>query len=207
MTLQINETFCYTIGHSNHTISNFIKLLQFHKIDYVIDVRSMPYSKYTPEFNKNNLYKKLEFENIHYRHLGNKLGGQYTNPKLLSPEGIIDYKKVRQRPEFKEGIQEVIKLIQRGKRVTLMCMEKDPFDCHRFVLISYSLAKDGLNVAHILENGGLISNKDLENKLFKIHGQKTLLDNYGNAKETEIEKCYEKRNWDIGYSTYKGAFL
>ena len=47
----------------------------------------------------------------------------------------------------------------------------------------------------------------LENKLFKIHGQKTLLDNYGNAKETEIEKCYEKRNWDIGYSIYKGALL
>ncbi|MBN2488007.1 MAG: DUF488 domain-containing protein [Methanosarcinaceae archaeon] len=178
-----------------------------HGVDCVIDVRSIPYSKYTPEFNKNNLYKKLDFQKICYRYLGNKLGGRYSNPNLFSAEGFVDYKKVRQRAEFKEGIQEIIKLIQKGRRVTLMCMEKEPFDCHRFVLISYSLTNDGINVEHILENGELISNKDLENRLFKMYGQKKLFDAYGDSKENELEKYYEKRNWDIGYSIHKETQL
>lgn len=195
-----NGQICYTIGHSNHTFANFIKLLQLYDIEYVIDVRSSPFSNYTPQFNKKELENKLNDSNISYLYLGNKVGGRYNDSKLLSKNGIVDYNKVRRTKVFEGGIQKIIELIEKGKIITLMCSEKEPFDCHRFVLVSYSLSRSGIDVIHILENGNIITNNELENKLIKMYGQKTLFDSFNSSKTDDLDNCYEKRNWDIAYS-------
>ena len=156
---------CYTIGHSNNTIDKFIRLLDDHNIDIIVDVRSSPYSKYVPHFNKEALGIKLNEQDILYLFMGDKLGGKYNDPDLLFSDGSVDYAKVSQTNEFIEGIRNVIEEIKSGKILAIMCSEKDPFDCHRFVLISHQLEKRSITVKHILGNGDVVLNNVLEEKL------------------------------------------
>ena len=60
----------YTIGHSNHSTEKFIELLLKHEITAVCDVRSQPYSKFNPQFNRENIQKELKQSNIAYVFLG-----------------------------------------------------------------------------------------------------------------------------------------
>jgi len=179
---------CYSIGHSNHPIEEFLNFLKKYQITTLIDVRSYPFSKYQPQFNQENLEKFLIKENISYRFFGKNLGGRYNDPKLQFPDGIVDYNKVRQRLEFQEGIKEVEKIIQEGNQVALMCSEKDPFDCHRALLISRVLDRDGIIVDHILNNGQIESQKSIEERLKNY---------YNNFSEGVLESLYERRNRDL----------
>ena len=177
-----------TIGHSNHPIAAFIDLLKKYKVETLIDVRSYPVSKYQPQFNQENLEKCLNNENITYQFLGNLLGGRYKDPRYLYPDGVVDYNKVRERPEFQEGIKKVEHLIKEGKHLALMCAEKDPFDCHRFVLISKNLNHDGISIDHILNDGLLVSQESLEERL-RSHYHILLNEN--------LETLYARRNRDL----------
>lgn len=194
---------CFTIGHSNHVIDAFIKLLKLHNINLIIDVRSVPYSRFTPWFNRENIKVKLEGNNISYLYMGDSLGARYTDPELLFPDGKVDFKKIRERKEFKESISKAIERIRGGNIVSLMCSEKDPLMCHRFVLISYQLAKEGIIVEHILENGDTKLNGDLEkellNKYEDKHGQIALFEGL-DSEEKRVEEAYEKKNFEIGYT-------
>lgn len=179
---------CYSIGHSNHPMDVFLNFLKKFQINTLIDVRSYPFSKYQPQFNQENLENFLIKENINYRFFGKNLGGRYNDPKLQFPDGIVDYNKVRQRPEFQEAIKELERIIQNGNRVALMCSEKDPFDCHRSLLISKVLDRDGIIVDHILNNGQTESQKSMEERL---------RDYYHNYSEGVLDSLYEKRNRDL----------
>ena len=158
---------CYTIGHSNHTIEKFIKLLKQNSIDCLIDVRSSPYSRHVPQYNKENLERDLKSHEIRYIFMGQELGARHTATDLLFPEGGVDFSKVRDTQSFKQGILRVIDGIGKGFKIALMCAEKDPMDCHRFALVSYALRESGISVWHILEDGTAISNEDLEVLLLK----------------------------------------
>jgi uncharacterized protein (DUF488 family) len=190
---------CYTIGHSNHSLDVFLSLLKKNHINFLIDVRSYPYSKYTPQFDKTNLEQYLKSKNIDYSYFGNELGGLQKDPSVLLPDGRTDYNKVREKKEYQKCIDYLLTQIHNGKRISLMCVEKDPFDCHRFVLLSYSLKIEGIQVFHILENGELLSNEILEGKLQKKYAQTTLFDSQC-TNDNSIEKLYEKRNIDIAKS-------
>jgi uncharacterized protein (DUF488 family) len=191
---------CYTIGHSNHPIKEFIDLLKLHGIDCVVDVRSSPYSSYTPQYNKNDFRKKVQEYGIDYVYLGNRVGGRYQEKKYLFPNGTVNYGEVRKSTLFNTGISKILSLLSNHKAVSLMCSEKEPFDCHRFVLVSFSLSKMGIEVLHILEDGVIVSNKALEKRLINMYGQKTLSDSFSSPKDKELESLYEKRNLDIAYS-------
>ncbi len=191
---------CYTIGHSNHTIEQFIQLLEMHNIDLIVDVRSYPNSKYVPHFNIDELENTLNECNISYLFMGDKLGGRYNNPDLLFSDGSVDYTKVSQTDEFVDGIQCVIDKINGGKILAIMCSEKNPFDCHRFVLVSYQLEKRGVKVKHILGNGDIILNDALEEKLMQLYNieyQQTSLFGPAMTKAEAIEEAYLARNKEI----------
>lgn len=194
---------CFTIGHSTYESETFVKLLKLNNIEWLVDVRSVPYSQYNPQYNKENIKVFLENNGISYIFMGDLLGARYSNPELFFPDKeIVDFNKVRRTNEFNLGIERVIKGIKEGYKVCLMCSEKDPFECHRFVLVSCTLAKKGIDVKHILENGDVIFNEALEERLlskYKIeYGNPTLFDST-KTKEAAIEEGYEKRNRDIGY--------
>lgn len=145
----------YTVGHSNHSIEFFIGLLRKFNIQVVVDVRSYPYSKYVPHFNRENLKPALKEVNIEYVYMGDVLGGRYTmgrKKELVKPNGKIDWQKVREQDFFKEGIDKLIKL-GKNKTVAIMCAEENPLRCHRFFLISPALVEQKIEVVHIRKTG------------------------------------------------------
>jgi len=182
---------CYTIGHSNHPIEEFIDILKKIRIRCIIDVRTVPSSQYSPQFNRENIQTWLEREGIEYTFLGNMIGGRYTDPALLDSHGSVDYEKVEQRQLFQSGIDQVCEILNTGKPAALMCSEKDPLDCHRFVLVSNALSKKGVAVDHILFDGSIASTYDLENKLRQM---------YKSSRDSEITALYRRRNKEVAFN-------
>ncbi|MCF7918495.1 MAG: DUF488 domain-containing protein [Candidatus Cloacimonetes bacterium] len=158
----------YTIGHSNHPVELFINMLKDRGINLIIDIRSMPYSRYAGDYNKTPLKAILELDDIDYIFMGDLLGGRYTDPSLLFYDGKVDFGKVSQTDSFKKGINRIIDFVQKRHTVALMCSEKNPLECHRFAMIAPTLMEKGYEVLHILPEM-LIGHKTLEDKLFEYY--------------------------------------
>ena len=131
----------FTIGHSTHKIEFFISLLNKFRITCVIDVRSSPHSRIAPQYNKSSLNSILREHNIVYMHFEKEFGARHTKPSLLDEDGNVDFDKVRETTEFKQGVERLINGLGLGYKIALMCSEANPFDCHRFTMISYQLVK------------------------------------------------------------------
>jgi uncharacterized protein (DUF488 family) len=121
---------CYTIGHSHHSVEAFINILQRSDIDCIVDVRSVPYSQYAPQFDRSTLKTELIDHNIYYIYMGDKLGGRYEEDYLLFPDGTVNYSRVRQTRHFQKGIKRLVEGVRSGYRISLVCTEKNPLDCH-----------------------------------------------------------------------------
>lgn len=188
---------CFTIGHSNHSMNDFISLVKSNQINCIIDVRSSPYSRYASHFNKESLSEYLKREGIGYIFMGNCLGARYENKNLLFPSGKVDFSKVVLTQEFLNGISRIIDGIRKGFQIALVCSEKNPFDCHRFVLVSKSLKEQGIEVKHILPEK-IITQSELENLLFEKY-KISKHDLFSTEKEN-LELAYQKRNLDIAYN-------
>lgn len=160
----------YTIGHSNHPGERFLKLLQDHGIEVVADVRSRPYSRYVPHFNRKALAQKLAEVDIRYLFLGRELGGK---PQDLgkSLAGAVVWEYLRSRPRFREGLGRLL-AEARQARVCVLCAEADPARCHRGQLLAPELIARGMQVGHILADGQLLDHRDL--KVQPPPGQKRL---------------------------------
>ena len=141
----------YTIGHSNITQESFIELLKLFKIQLVVDVRSSPYSKYVPHFNRENINKSLKENNIRYIFLGSYIGGKPKEEKYYK-DGKVDYDLIVKTEHYNEGIDKIMTL-NRDDNIVLMCSEEDPKSCHRHHLITQSLVNKGFEVIHIRKNG------------------------------------------------------
>ncbi|MGD9159886.1 MAG: DUF488 domain-containing protein [Desulfobacteraceae bacterium] len=159
-----NELF--TIGYSPHIHDSFLRVLKKHKITAVADVRSSPYSKFKPEFNKDQLAKFLSKHGIVYVFLGDLCGARVDDPSCYV-NGKVDYTLVAENPKFKEGLTRIINGMEKF-RIALMCAEKDPITCHRTILICRNLTPKGINIKHILSTGKTESHEESEQRLLKI---------------------------------------
>lgn len=122
----------YTLGHSNRPFWVFrLKLLQ-NNIDLVVDVRTIPRSRYCPHFSKNALQEGLWEKRIKYLWLGDSLGGRGINKNY---EGTVN---------------DVSNLVKGGIRACLVCSEANPEECHRHSMLRPSFEECGLKVVHIL---------------------------------------------------------
>ena len=149
----------YTIGHSNHPIEHFVSLLQQHGIQALADVRSNPYSRFNPQFNREKLQASLAAaDGIRYVFLGEELGARSKDPACYDAEGRVSYAKLAQTPLFRQGIDRLQTGIQQ-LRIAIMCAERNPLECHRTILVSRELEKIGIPVTHILHDGTLDSNR------------------------------------------------
>lgn len=194
----------FTIGHSQHTPEYFSSLLMQHKVNYILDVRSTPYSKYAEQFNKDNISKWLEAKGIHYAFMGNFFGARPTDLSLYHPDGYLDFEKVSHSEKFLKGMENVLLGLSHGNNIALMCTEKDPIDCHRAIMVARAFAINGTNVTHILSNGFLQPQKELDERLLDMYfpdrGQMTLFNYNETISENEyISQAYKKRNEEIGY--------
>ena len=143
----------FTIGHSNHSLEEFLALLSQHDVTAVADVRSAPYSRFCPQFNRDLLSATLEASGIRYSHLGSELGGRSDDPACYEG-GRIKYDLVARTGVFREGLSRVVRGAA-SYRIALMCTEKEPLDCHRTLLVAQELVAIGVDVVHILAGGEL----------------------------------------------------
>ncbi len=193
----------YTIGHSIHKIEDFISLLKKHNINTIVDVRSMPYSKFAPQYNKELLKNSLKLDGICYIFMGDMLGARHEDKNLLFNDGKVNFQKVQETKSFQDGIARLEKGINKGYEISLMCSEKEAFDCHRFGLISEFLVKHSIQVDHIYPDK-VVSQQDLEQQLFKKYENflpKINLFNPSIDSDYLLKLAYELRNKDIAYNT------
>ena len=144
----------YTIGHSSHTPEHFIDLLQRHGIEVLVDVRSAPYSRYTPQFDRECLRDLVTAAAIKYLYLGDSIGGRPKDESHYDLDGHARYAKVAESPDFLDGIGRMERGAD-GFRVAIMCSEEDPANCHRRLLIGRVLIERGAELRHIRGDGEL----------------------------------------------------
>ena len=159
----------YTIGHSNISTDDFLKLLKQNNITVLVDVRSSPYSKYVPHFSKRNLEGFIISSGLDYRYAGAYLGGMPDDKSVYDIQDgkkRTNYLKLMQLETYQVGLKHLLKIIKETQNgnVTVMCAEADPYHCHRHNLIVRSLLDThhkivdvDIHVKHILKDGSTAS--------------------------------------------------
>ena len=153
----------FTIGHSTQPLEKFVALLRRHEISAIGDVRSAPYSRHNPQFNRESLCASLKQELVSYVFLGKELGAR-SEDECCYVHNKVSYQRLAETYLFKDGIKRVIDGA-RKYRIALMCAEKDPLDCHRTILVSRELVRGGVKVTHILWNGALEAHDEAISRL------------------------------------------
>lgn len=148
----------FTIGHSNHAAETFFGLLTMHAIGAVADVRSTPYSRYNPQFDREAIKQSLKGVGVEYVYLGAELGVRSDDPSLYENRKVR-FERVAATEAFGRGIARV-QTGARTLRIALMCAEKEPLECHRTILVARHLARVGLEVTHIHADGHLESHAE-----------------------------------------------
>ena len=200
----------YTIGHSNLAIETFIDLLQKHDITALGDVRSHPYSRYLPHFNKTELKEELMKVGINYAFLGQELGAR-PNKEDCYIDGKAVYERIAATDDFGRGIKRILTGVKKYK-IALMCAEKDPITCHRAILVCQHLQNTGLDILHIRQDGELETHKHLEDRLLKLYNfqhpsieeeivQLNLFNNEDTveSRESLVEQAYQLQGDKIAY--------
>jgi uncharacterized protein (DUF488 family) len=155
-----------TIGHSRHPLGRFMSLFEEARATAVADVRSAPFSRFSPHFNKNALAASLAAQDIVYVFLGKELGGRPRQPSLFTA-GVADYEKMAASPEFRVGLARLTEAAERH-RVAVMCSEGDPLVCHRCLLVGRALTVRGIDVGHILASGAVVTHAQAEERLLHL---------------------------------------
>lgn len=158
----------HTVGHSTHTQEEFEELLTHHAITAVVDVRSSPFSRFNPQFNRGVLDRNLKKRGIAYVFLGRELGARSDDPACYE-DGRVQYGRLAQTELFQRGIDRVL-LGAETHRIALMCAEKEPLECHRTLLVARVLVEQGVDVAHILGDGSLESYEATMDRLLELSG-------------------------------------
>ncbi len=140
-----------TIGHSTRTSKEFIQLLKAHRVQRLVDVRTVPRSRHNPQFNRSELSPALHSSRLHYRYMPGLGGFRRASPDSLNTgwhnasfRGFADY---MQTPEFGQHLDDLIKLA-RPERIAIMCAEAVPWRCHRSLIADALLAR-GFEVQEI----------------------------------------------------------
>jgi len=186
----------FTIGHSTHPIDQFIGLLEQHGITALCDVRSSPYSQFNPQFNQEELKASLREHGVKYVYLGKELGAR-SNDSSCYRNGKVQFDILAQTNLFKSGLERIRKGSEEYS-AALMCAEKDPIECHRTILVSRELEKEGFAVIHILGDGDVEAHESAIDRLVK-----NLKLNHGDLfmSEDELrEKAYKIQGDAIAYT-------
>jgi uncharacterized protein (DUF488 family) len=150
----------YTVGHSTHTVEEFIRLLSQVGTELAIDVRTVPRSRYNPQFNTEELPQPLSAARIGYRHMP-PLGGLRHPKKGAAPspnrfwenENFRNYADYTATPEFQAGLED-LRALGHEQVCTIFCAEAVWWKCHRRIIADYLLAANE-TVIHIMGEGHL----------------------------------------------------
>ena len=187
-----------TIGHSSLVYEGFLELLRKVAVTAVADVRSAPYSRYYPQFNRETLKAELKADGIEYSFLGDELGGRPKDGRLFC-DGVADYELMAREPSFAKGVERVIEGAKRY-RVALMCSEHDPLDCHRCLLVARALKDRGVPISHILSNGTTKTQAQVEEELLAMVGKDRSQDDFFARPDEQLAAAYRYRSQRVAFS-------
>lgn len=177
----------YTIGHGNRKPEEFLALLKDFGIEYVIDVRSQPYSKFNPQFNQNELKFFLLQNGITYVFMGDTIGGRPKDSSCYDSEGKVDYDILKTKDFFLNGIDRLKIAYKKDINVILMCSESKPCECHRSKLIGKVLEEEKIEMMHIDEKGKI---KDQISVISELNKGLSEFDLFGDSKISTSRKAY-----------------
>lgn len=217
----------FSVGHSNQSIEEFYELLESQRIDCILDVRSMPYSKYTPQYNEEPLKAWLNQHEVLYVPFGKHFGArrsdclketEFVKKGIKETKPQVNFELGVTTPDFLSGVERLNKALDQNRRVSLMCSEADPLGCHRFSFISRHFYDLGWDVQHIMrdENTGepiarshqvleeaMILNYVKRNKLKSVGGQMadSLFSDFGDGYDEKQQRidAYRLKNHEIGW--------
>lgn len=194
-----NAVEVLTIGHSTLSYERFLTLLNHASVTAVADVRTAPYSRHFPHFNRDTLKNELRQDRIAYVFLGEELGGR-PKEKSFFCDGVADYEKMAATEAFTRGLGRIIEGAQKY-RIAMMCSEHDPLDCHRCLLVGRVLHQRGVRVRHILSNNTIINHDAIEAKLLELSGK--VDDDFFEPAERRLAMAYRKRAAKVAFSERK----
>ena len=201
--IDMEKPIIYTVGHSTHEVDAFLELIKSAGINCIVDVRSVPASAYTPQFNQEPLKKVLNENHIAYLHLPKEFGAQQTDEKLLDDEGKLDFEKMKETTAFKSGLERIRHGADKGYVIAIMCSESEPLDCHRFSLVSIGLENEGFEVKHLLKDKSVKTNDELKQELLKEYAKKIPQNNLFEREipfEVQLQVALKLKNRKIGFS-------
>jgi uncharacterized protein (DUF488 family) len=193
----------FSIGHSNIPAERFVGMLRSAGVNAIADVRSMPASRRFPWFSSKNLAPRLQGDGIAYMPFGDSLGGRPRDPSLYR-DGVADYEKMAQQPDFCTGLDRLLKLAMASQqRVCLMCAEREPLDCHRCLLVSRALVERGYIVGHILHDGAIEPHAATEQRLLADSGPDD--DLFVTGQSERLAAAYRRRCRAVAYRATAGS--
>lgn len=185
----------YTIGHSTHTADKLIVVLKKYEINAVVDVRSDPYSRMNPQFNREIFSELLKKHGILYVFLGKELGARPKDPNCYV-NGKVKFDLLAKTEFFKDGINRILQGMD-NYLIALMCAEKDPIACHRTILVCRRLVEIGINISHVLEDGTLENHSEA---ILRLLDELNLEPRELFRKDNEIiDEAYSLRGEQIAY--------
>ncbi len=168
-----------TIGHSNHTVERFVRLLVEHKVEVLADARSQPFSRYVPHFNRDPLKRALEEGGIKYVFMGDEIGGRPQASDCYDAQGNVLYPAIEEKDFYRHGIDRLLEGAAKY-RVCVLCSEEDPVHCHRWRLVSRTLVARGVDVCHIRGDGRLEADTEVDRRFRLLEPADLQLDLFGN---------------------------
>ena len=183
----MEKTPIYTIGHGHRKQEDFLALLKSYSIEFLIDVRSQPFSKFSPQFNQHEIKSFLENNEIKYVFMGETLGGRPKDNSCYDYEGKVDYEAVKNKEFFINGIDRLKTAYSKNIVIAIMCSESNPCECHRSKLIGRVLFTEKITLMHIDEKGKL---KDQSSVINELNKGKSEFDLFGNLLNTTSRKTY-----------------
>jgi len=185
-----------SVGHSTLEYDRFLSSIRRAGVTAIADVRSAPYSRYNPQFNRETLKDELRQSGIAYVFLGDQLGGR-PKDKAFFCNGIADYEKMAATPSFAEGLERLITGAKKY-RIAMMCSEHDPLDCHRCLLVGRALYEKGISVKHILSDGTIVAHKEVEKRLLELSGKGN--NDFFETSQSQLSSAYRQRALSVAYS-------
>ena len=193
----------YTVGHSSHTQEEFLRLLQENDVNCIVDVRSVPASKYAPQFNQDALESFLRHHGMTYYFFGHEFGARRMDS--FNNNGQVDFELAVHTRLFQQGVERLTLLLS-NHHVALMCSEANPLECHRFALIARYFHEQGIEVLHILKDASTVCHTTLEQEMVKqyLTARKPQLaevdELFGTyTSEDQLRDAYRLKNKEIGY--------
>lgn len=187
----------FTIGHSNHTLADLLALLRQHAVGVVADVRSAPYSRFTPHFNREALRGELEGAGVGYVYLGRELGGRQDDPACYR-NGRICYEAVAKTSQFHAGLRR-LEEVSTQRSVALMCAEKEPLHCHRALLVAQALDLKGRDAAHIHADGRSEPHAAAMDRLLQVFGLDAEDDLFAEPRDARVALAIREQTARVGH--------